>query len=135
MPLTKKQVVQLRAKLQGMFDEFEQLFGWRIKLGNCTYLDVANFKLTASLLQPDGSAISKEEADFKRYAAKYGLEGQLGKTFAYQGKHYKITGAKPGNRKSPILAQRTDGRMFKFPAEAVRRFLGLTPLPGIDVSA
>lgn len=132
--LTKQQVLAFRGKLQDLLDEFGPAFGFQAKVGSCRYGDIATFKLEIAPIMPNGEAVKKEEADFARFAAGFGLEGQLGKTFKSRGKTFKVSGLKPGNRRYPVLATRqSDGKVFKFPAESIKNLLGLTkPVASVD---
>lgn len=70
----------------------------------------------------DGVAQTREATDFKRYAKSFGLEPDLlGTSFSYSGDHYTIVGMKPRAPKFPVIAERTDGKRFKFPADVVSR--------------
>jgi hypothetical protein len=66
-------------------------------------------------VQDTGAGVSAAEAEFKRYAAHYGMQPDwFGKTFFHQGTQYRITGINPGAPKFPVNAERThDGKSFK----------------------
>jgi hypothetical protein len=62
--------------------------------------------------------------DFAAYAPQYGLKpSDLGKKFFFRGRQYTIVGWKPRSFKYPVLAQRDDGRVFKFRPATVKRGL------------
>jgi hypothetical protein len=122
MTLTKDEVRALRNSVQMRLNLMEVSVGFKLKLGNATYGgDCVTFKLECGRLGADGGAASKEAQDFKSAASYYGLSpDDLGKTFSWQGASYTITGLRRRARRAPILASRSDGRLFKFGADAVR---------------
>lgn len=63
-------------------------------------------------------------ADFSRYAVMFGLApADYGRTFVSAGTSYKIVGLNMKAPRYPILAERGDGKRFKFPADIVKRLL------------
>jgi hypothetical protein len=82
-------------------------------------------KVEISLREADGTVVTKEAADFKRYAFDGywdGLTGSnLGDKITINGEVLEIVGAKPRSRKYPILCRKTNGRTYKFPAITVAR--------------
>ena len=64
--------------------------------------------------------------DFKLMATAFGLKADdLGRQFQSRGWVYTITGLKPGAPKFPIIADRIDGKSFKFPASVVKNALAV----------
>lgn len=65
------------------------------------------FKLLTTVTDSVGEVVTPEAQDFKRCAVMFGLKPEdLGREFmALSGKRFKICGAKPRNRKYPILAK------------------------------
>ena len=65
------------------------------------------------------------EADFRRYATSYGLQPtDLGRKFwLNKTRQYTIIGAKPGNRKAPIMIRGKRGGIYKIAADLVKRNL------------
>lgn len=80
------------------------------------------FKLLTVTTDSVGEVVTPEAQDFKRCAAMFGLKAEdLGREFtAPSGKRFRICGAKPRNRKYPILAKcvMTD-KVYKFPEDQV----------------
>lgn len=71
-------------------------------------------------------AAPREMSEFAAYAHIYGLaESDLGATFHFNGNTYRVAGLKGSSRKYPILAQRSDGKTFKFPASTVKAMLAM----------
>jgi hypothetical protein len=79
-------------------------------------------KLVASL--PDaatGTIESVEARDFKANAWRWGMQPtDLGREFTHIRDTFTIIGAKPKAGKFPILAKRSDGKVYKFAPEQVR---------------
>jgi hypothetical protein len=126
--LTKTEVCNLRDNLDNLLGQLK-LDGWKLTLGRCTYGETAIFKLECSPVRADGTVTDKSAEDFKRYALlMYGLEpSDLGREFSFQGRRFKITGAKPRATKMPILAKDVgSGKVFKFAPATVKTFLQLT---------
>jgi hypothetical protein len=77
-----------------------------------------------ALVGKDGEAKTKEAESFKLFATAYGLKGEdFGKSFKSNGHTYKICGLKTKSGKYPVLAEREDGRKFKFGAEHIKLVL------------
>jgi len=84
-----------------------------------------SLKLEVATINEKGETNSKERQDFLRCAEQYGLHGSdLGRTFTgASGRRFTLTGMKPARRKYPFVAERDDGRTFKFAPHAVRAYL------------
>jgi hypothetical protein len=79
-----------------------------------------NPKIEFSVVSEDGTAITREVEDFKRYSEMFGLSPEdFGKEFRSNGQVFKVCGLKPNSPKLPVLAKALDGRVFKFQASAV----------------
>lgn len=52
-------------------------------------------------------------------------KADLGRTFVFKGRRHVIRGLKIGSKTMPVIAEREDGKRFKFPAEAVKSPPGL----------
>jgi len=113
----------INAALANAIKSVEKQFKVTIRFGRVTYMDDRfTSKMTVSKQTEDGKAIDSEAADFKRFAARYGLKAtDLGRRFKnYQGVEYMIMGLATRNRKFPILCIRTDNlERFKLPARLV----------------
>ncbi len=114
---------KLEAALATLADEL----GCQIKVGGATFArDGGNctFKVELATTNPDGTAETKEVSAFRELATAYGLSpDDLGKTFVSGKQPYVVCGLKPKATRFPILAQRADGKVFKFPADSVKMAL------------
>lgn len=80
----------------------------------------ATIKIEISTINDNGELITREANDFKSLAKFYGLSADLyGKSFTTHKDTYKIVGLKSKSHKYPILCERSDGKIFKFPASTV----------------
>ena len=83
------------------------------------------FRIEFAEVGEAGVVESREAADFKALAKFYGLgTDDLGKPFVIRGERYEIVGLKPKSHKFPILGRNRNGKVYKFPAESVKRGLG-----------
>ena len=100
-------------------------------VGNASYSHHnATFKIEIASVNTDGSVETKEARAFKQCAVMLGLIPEnLGDIFTVRGQSYQIVGAKPRSPKYPILAERSDGKVFKFPESTVIRALGVRKDP------
>ena len=120
--LTRESVKKLRDDLQTIINrinENEELEGVKLILGSGSFGDSVTFKLEAAPLGDDGEAVSKTATAFTRYASMYNLlPSDLGKEISWGGSKFVITGLNTRSYKYPILAKRSDGKVFKLPATA-----------------
>ncbi len=97
--------------------------GVQFSFGNGTFTtDNASLKLEIAGITDSGVVKTKEATDFERYASSFGLTPEdLGTTFTYNGREFKLLGCKPRNRKFPLIAENTkSGKRFKLPKDAVK---------------
>lgn len=88
--------------------------GIHAKVGGISYQDQnATVKVEIAVMGENGEVVSKEALDYERYREMYDLP-ELGTTFVNRGVMYTITGLKPRSTKYPVLAERVDGKIFKF---------------------
>ncbi len=125
MSLTKDQIRNLRSQLQPILTKMEKSVGFKLRLGNATFSDDnVTFKLECDRIGKNGQAETKEAAAFRHLAKEYGLSpADLGRKLRSNGSTYIVVGLLPKSYKFPILVRRTDGKMFKFPAERVANSL------------
>jgi len=101
----------------------ENLFpNLKIQVGNASYTE-SNiiYKVEVALVGKNGEVKSKEAESFKLFATAYGLKAEdFGKSFKSNGHTYKICGLKTKSGKYPVLAEREDGRKFKFGADYIK---------------
>jgi hypothetical protein len=69
-----------------------------------------------------GEVMTKEATDFKHYASSLGLTPEdLGTTFTFNGRQFKLLGCNPRNHKYPIIAQNVkNGKRYKMESSAVK---------------
>lgn len=96
--------------------------GVQIDVGGIRYnADHATMKVEIAAIASDGTAKTKEATDFERYADSYGLKASdLGREFNYLGDTFTLIGAKPRSTKYPLLAKRSDGKVYKLPLNVVK---------------
>lgn len=122
--MTKQEVVALRGRLEPMLKEIESKLGCKIDLGSCKFSDVAEFKLICSPIRQDGTVVSKEAGDYRRYHKVYGLpEDGVGRTILVNGQRWTIAGLLPKCRKFPVSVVDDKGRRMKTTTSAVLRGL------------
>ena len=124
--------------------ELEQLLkeplaqrGVHVKVGNGSISSdgsILTLKLETSLLNQDGTAVTKESSDFKLYCRHFGLVPEdLDRVVRYGGREIKIVGLMPKKRKFPILGlEVATGKRLCFPCEAIALLLGHQPAPTGD---
>jgi hypothetical protein len=84
--------------------------------------NIANLKLKIVTIGDEGEVFDELAEDFRRYATVWDLEeDDIGRYFTSGGTRYKIVGAKPRNKKYPIIAEGPKGGRYKFPADTVAR--------------
>ena len=68
----------------------------------------------------DGTVLTEEASNFKRYAEIYGLKADdLGREFWLNGKRFTISGLNTRAHKMPVIAKASDGKSYKFSATSV----------------
>lgn len=98
--------------------------GVQLTVGNGSFArdgSNAHLKLEIAGIADSGEVMTKEATDFKRYASNFGLKPEdLGTTFTFNGKQFKLLGCKPRNHKFPLIAENTkNGKTYKLPKDAV----------------
>jgi len=100
-------------------------FGLVLQRKSCTFhhneLPVS-FKLVAPERTGDGEAVDLRETEFRKYAARFGLQpDDYGKMFKTYTGVFRICGIKPKSRKYSVLGESiTNGRVYKFREQQVR---------------
>lgn len=133
MNFTPATLTSLRNRLNAILKPLAQELGINIEAGNAVYGrtgDNAKITLVMCNIAADGTLVSKEHTAFLQYCNIYGLKpDDLGRTFMWGGKTYKLVGLKPGNR-YPFLAE-CGGRRYKLPEEVnllLKAQHGTTPI-------
>lgn len=116
----------LRSEINAALKAVGEKHGVLVEAGNASFSDdFVNFKLRVSAKAEDGSVVSQEATDFKRFASLYGFfADDLGKEYSVRGKSYAIAGLKNRSRTMPIIGRAKDGKLYKFTVESVLRALG-----------
>ena len=123
--LDRKKCGEIRDALAAHFESFD-FEGVNLSLGSARFSDkVVTFKLECAMPNEDGTATSKIGEDFKLYCHRYNLTpDDFGKEFSNGVDTFTIEGCKPRSSKYPILGKNVrTGKVYKFPAEQVRRSL------------
>lgn len=125
--MNRAKVKNLREKLQTLINDHWDDDDIEVSIGNASFTsnDVV-FKVT--MFERDAEVSSKAEADFKQYAAMFGLNpDDYGHLFIHGGKVFELCGIKPSARRYPILAKETAGeqRVCKFTPSCVEAGLKL----------
>lgn len=112
-----------RVDIQEALNSVAEKHGLKIDTGSCTYNLGQGFtmKIEASLINEDGTVMSKEAKTFLQFAHLLGMpEDLLGQTFVQRGEEYTLKGYNPRARKFPFLADNAKGETYKFTEEAIR---------------
>ena len=80
----------------------------------------ATVKVEIAIINEDGTVASKAAQDYRLYQEMRDLP-DLGTTFRSGGRTYRISGFAPRSTRFPVLAERDDGKTFKFPVSTVQR--------------
>lgn len=118
---------RIRQELEHAIDvqsEVWESYGLKVKVGSARFTSSSvEFKVEVATVAEDGTVASREAREFKTYAPLFGLKAEdLGRKFQAGGRTYTVTGCKPRS-KSSILADRDDGKRYKFPPETVKALL------------
>ena len=121
-------VRNLRDRIQEVLDKEKQFINmscagdYSIHVGNATFTESnITLKVEVSLVGKNGEVKTKDAEYFKTYAILCGLQSEdLGKIFHSNGHAYKIVGLKTNSGKYPVIAEREDGKKFKFGLEYIK---------------
>lgn len=111
-------------RIQDALDNLASELGITVRYtGGRFSADNATLRLELAIVDGEGNARTKDRQDFIRYAPMFGLDvTDLGKKFVFRKEEYEISGLARKSYKYPVLAKRTsDGKVFKFPVDAVKR--------------
>ncbi len=134
---TRDKCKLLRAALENVLTDLGRKLDMKIVVGNSIRFTDSEItvKLVASLPSATGEIESVEARAFKANAWRYGFQPtDLGRNFTHMGDSFTIIGAKPKAGKYPILAKRSDGKVYKFGPDQIRLNGGnRTPDPILDL--
>lgn len=117
----------IASRVEAALAELGRELGVKVSYSGGSY-DATRANLKISVEVVDGAGVSEAgKRDFTLWAKHYGLaETDLGRTFAFRGTVYEITGINPNAPKFAIQAKRIpDGKPFRFPPEIVRPLMAL----------
>lgn len=120
--IDKKLLEAIRPEINAALEAVGKKHGVSLKTGSCSYdADTATFKLLVMRLDEDGSAVTPEAADFKKYCGTYGLKPEhLNKSFQIPGgKKMTIVGLKTRATKNTIVVRDAAGGVYVMPHEHV----------------
>ena len=127
--MDRDKIKMIRGEMEKALNDMGAKHGLSFSLGTITFTDT-DFSVKVRGIDHDvttaGSAL---ELDWNKYKARYPeLEGiVLGQRFRNdKGDVYRIVGLKPKNRKYPVIAEREDGKSFKFSTYAVKIYIAAT---------
>ena len=104
-------------------EELGKRYGISLKAENITY-DSTSFTMKVKAVRTDIDAEKEKFMSDLEYMSLFGFtEEDYKKEITYQGKKYKITGFKPGNKYN-VLAMRDDGKTFGLLSNEVLKALG-----------
>ncbi len=109
---------QITADAQAALNAVAEKYGLTVKVSGGTYVDTS-FRTKVEFLTADAA-----EQDWRRVAALVGLHpDDFGRSFTVHGDTYRVVGINLRAQRFPVIAEREDGRRFKFAATAVQRNL------------
>lgn len=123
----------LRDEINEVVQAVAKKHGIQITAGHGVYGDAfGSLKLDIATVGQDGVVNTREADDFKQYATLVNLKPEdFGKTFTSNGSSFKIVGLKLrskyaviAERLPRVIGEKSDGKRFKFPADAIRVKLG-----------
>ncbi len=120
--ITRALLKTIKSDAEAVLASVAEKHGVKISFGNGKFsADNATLKLEIASIAANGQVKTKEATDFERYASAFGLKPEdLGTIFTYNGREFKLIGAKPRSTKFPLLAEWTkNGKVFKLPKDAV----------------
>lgn len=123
----------LREKMDPLLKELGGQLGVTFSFGTGTYEpngSSGSLKLIFAANKPDGTAVTKEAADFTKYARAYGLEPtDLGKKFSDGRSTFTIIGLRTRAKVNAIITKNQNGKANVWPAGRVLYHLGRPARP------
>ncbi len=130
--LDKQTLKTISAELDLAMKNIENRYGVVLRTGTCRFTsEAATMKIEIATRGTAGEVVDTELANLRRNLEYLGLRDEnVGQTFTYGGKTYKLTGYKPKRYAKPYRLQcLNDGKTYVAPADMVRRGLGLAVQP------
>ena len=119
----------IRSQVEMALERIGNDLGVSLTLGRGSYAPrqgTGRFTMDVSSAAQDGSIVTKEGKLLDQFAVALGLPMDVrGKTFMQKGHLFTITGYAPRSTRFPILADRADGKVFKFPISSVKLHLNV----------
>jgi len=137
----RQNLKDVRRKLDEALAVLTKETGVRFSVGNIRFTE--NTFRTRLEANVGGSSEAKEDKRYDTGLSMFGIsrglrgvltDADIGATFKFGGKAYKIVGVKPRSHKFPILGQDARGKTYKFPLEQVVFGLG-RKLPDTYINA
>jgi hypothetical protein len=127
--ITRDILKDFREDFAAHVEQLENEYGFKLTIGNISFDGkTAVAKLNIATVGDNGEVFTKEAQDFTHYAGQFGINKDLlNSSFDHRGDTFKIVGLKPRSKRAPILCEREDGKMFKFPVFAVQHATGTLP--------
>jgi hypothetical protein len=119
MSFSKERISIILKDLELALKEVEDKHGVLFKVGNATF-EPKDFSTRIQCFEKNGDIDNVAYVEFLSLATFYGFnKDDYGKSFAYDGHIYTISGLKKSNRKYPVILERNDGKGFKMSASFV----------------
>lgn len=122
-PLTRQRPhsSHIEAQMRSALLEIGERYGMELHISSNKISDTG-VSFFCSLSDP-----SARKEEFAALAPVFGLKPEdFNRTFTMLGKRYRIKALMPSRSKHPVLAEREDGRRFKFSAPTVKGLLSTT---------
>ena len=121
MEITRETLGNFRISFIAAMETLEVDYGIKVELGQINYSPSnATASVQISSIDGDGVVNTRQREDYLMHCSFLGLNKDwIDKEFAHNGSIFKITGLKPKSRKYPVMAERTDGKTFKFPTDLI----------------
>lgn len=119
-------VKEIRTVLNRLLEDSDELksMGLSVRVGNAKFTSTSvDFKVEIAEVSSDGTAMTKEAEAFESLKGVMfpGIDVSVGDSFVVDGRSYKIRGMRIRSHKYPIIADRYDGKGYKFPKEIIIR--------------
>lgn len=127
---TRDNLRPLDAELAAALRPICEQYGISVRAAGATFSDTRALVKFELVIQATASpeAAAAVAAEFARYAAMVGVRPDaLGKSFTTRTGTYTVTGINPGRSSFPVSATRSDGKAYKFPAQALPAELRAAP--------